>query len=248
LLTKGEPLTAILGDGPATTERCEPGGDPSFVPPYDDSKLVDTDFSSGRALIPVSPFSRDKGWRGWPLGVEPEGEENGLIARIDEVPGRHAFLGPMPGATTSAGSRAILAQEIRSARGGEYEFIVMASGVGHSREQFEHEVLGGLSCRLVLYRFADASKNPMVVQELGTLPFRPEFGEARPFVLRRYLGSTQGNVNFPIGQGLGVAIVVEHSGGSPVTWEAKPGRVPGGVVIHGVSLSFSARPRHENIL
>lgn len=243
LLTRGEPLTAILGDGPATLDRREPGGDPSFVPPFDDRKLVDADFTSGRPLIAASPFSRDKGWRGWPLGDQPEGDSNGLLVRIGESPKRHALLGPRPGAAIVPGARAILAQEIRSARGGEYEFVVTAVGVGESRERFEREILGGLSCRLVLFRFADASKDPRAVQELASLPFRPEFDAPRPITLRRFLGSAQGNVNFPIGQGLGVAVVVEHDGGAPLD----PSSIPGGVAILGVSLGFSARPRHENM-
>src|SRR5205814_2034935 len=45
-LTKGEPIVPILGDEPATPERCQPGGDPAFVPPYDASLLPDTDFRS----------------------------------------------------------------------------------------------------------------------------------------------------------------------------------------------------------
>src|SRR4051794_27173240 len=44
LLTKGEPLQRLLGTGPATTARCEPGGDLAFVPPYDTRLLLDTDF------------------------------------------------------------------------------------------------------------------------------------------------------------------------------------------------------------
>src|SRR5262249_7783023 len=50
-IPRGEPLHAILGTAPATPTRCEPGGDPSFVPPYDASLLLDTDFASGRPLL-----------------------------------------------------------------------------------------------------------------------------------------------------------------------------------------------------
>src|SRR5439155_507321 len=44
-ITKGEPIAALLGHAPATAERCRPGCDPAFVPPYDASLLLDTTFA-----------------------------------------------------------------------------------------------------------------------------------------------------------------------------------------------------------
>ena len=76
----GSPLRALLGTAPATAARCEPGGDPAFVPPYDACLLLDTDFASGRPLLAVAPPSRAKGWRGWPLGTEDGG--NGLVVEV----------------------------------------------------------------------------------------------------------------------------------------------------------------------
>src|SRR5262245_23968604 len=66
-ITKGEPIQAALGTTPATAERREPEGDPAFVPPYDASLLLDTDFASDRPLIPPAPPTRDKGWRAHPI-------------------------------------------------------------------------------------------------------------------------------------------------------------------------------------
>jgi hypothetical protein len=242
-ITRGEPLRTILGTGPATDARCQPGGDPAFVPPYDASLLVDTAFASGQ-LQAVTPPTRAKGWRGWPLAVE----DNGLVARVEgEGPQRHIALGPA--ARTTAGARAILAQEIRSARGGEYTFTVKASGLGKTREEFERDFGERLKCRLVLFRFADASKDPRGMQELASLTIRPEYAEGDPpkaFTLRQYLGSTAGGQNFPIGQGLGVAVVVENAIGNAI--ERTGGAAPTGVAIHEVALTFSARPRHENMV
>src|SRR5438105_5634442 len=51
LLTKGEPLQRLLGTEPATAARCEAGGDPAFVPPFDTRLLLDTDFQSDRPLL-----------------------------------------------------------------------------------------------------------------------------------------------------------------------------------------------------
>ena len=228
-ITRGEPLRAVLGTAPATTARCEPGGDPSFVPPYDASLLLDTDFASGRPLLAVAPPSREKGWRGWPLGNEADG--NGLVAKAVDAPRRHVALGLGPAGTIAAGARAILAQEIRSARGGEYTFTVKASGGGSTREHFERDFRDALVCRLVLFRFADASKDPRRVQELASLTIRPEYGDvgqARSFTLRQYLGSTAGGMNFAIGQGLGIAVVVENATGAPIERDRWSGPTVGG--------------------
>ncbi len=246
-ITRGEPLRAVLGSASATSARCEPGGDLSFVPPYHASLLLDTEFASGRPLLALAPPSREKGWRGWPLGTEAGG--NGLIVRAVDAPHRHVALGLEPDGTIAAGARAILAQEIRSARGGEYIFTVRASGAGSTREHFERDFRDSLVCRLVLFRFADASKDPRRVQELASLTIRAEYGDvgrARSFTLRKYLGSTAGGTNFAIGHGLGVAVVVENATGAPIGRTGDPGLRSAALRIHDVALSFSARPRHEN--
>jgi hypothetical protein len=245
-VTRGEPLRVLLGTAPATAARCAPGGDPAFVPPYDASLLLDTDFASGRPLLAPAPPSREKGWRGWPLGAEADG--NGLVVRAMDAPRRHVALGFGPAATVPAGARAILAQEIRSARGGEYTFTVTVSGGGVTRERFEEDFRGRLTCRLVLFRFADASKDPRKAQELASLTIRPDYGAARSFTLRQYLGSTAGGMNFPIGQGLGVAVVVENATGAPVERTGDLTRSPAGLMVRDVALAFSARPRHENMI
>jgi hypothetical protein len=244
-LTRGEPLAAVLGTGPATAARCEPGGDPAFVPPYDASLLLDTSFASGRPLIPPAPPSRAKGWRGWPVAGGDGRDRNGLVVSVREGTRREVALGPAPGMRVERGARALLAQEIRSARGGEYELTVTASG-GGSLTRFEPELLGRLTCRLVLFRFADAAKDPRRVQELASLTFRPEPGEPRPYTLRQYLGSTAGGMNFPIGQGLGVAVVIEYSAGTPFDPPSEPDARAPALLVHDVALTFSARPRHEN--
>src|SRR5262249_4226572 len=89
-VTRGEPLQAVLGTGTATDSRCEPGGDPAFVPPYDPSLLLDANFASGKSLLAVSPLSREKGWRGWPLGTETDG--NGLIVTAVDAARRHVAI------------------------------------------------------------------------------------------------------------------------------------------------------------
>jgi Protein of unknown function (DUF1501) len=248
LLTPGEPLRRLLGTEPATLERCAPGGDLAFVPPYDTRLLTDADFHSGRALLPTAPPTRDRGWRAAPLWDAASG--NAFSVRLDDERRVLLGFGQAGGAAApplSQGSRALLAQEIRNARGGHYTFTVQASGGGASRDAFESVFLANFTCRLVLFRYADASKDPSRMTVLASADFRPAFGDAAaPYEVNRFLGSTQPGANFPIGNGLGVAVVVEKS--SPETL-ALPGEGPfqAFVRVHGVTLEFNPRARDDSV-
>ena len=108
-------------------------------------------------------------------------------------------------------ARAILAQEIRNARGGHYIFTVQASAGGDSQEMFDR-FLANFTCRLVLFRHANVNKDANQATILATVDFRPPFGDtAATFEVNRFLGSTTPGGNFPIGNGLGVAVVVEKT-------------------------------------
>jgi hypothetical protein len=247
-LTAGQPLARLLGTESATRERCEPGGDPAFVPPYDSRLLLDVDFQSGRPLVAATPPSRLRGWRASPTWDAANG--NALSVRLTDD--RHVLLGfglddgrAVP--ALAQGSRALLAQEIRSARGGHYTFTVQASGGGVSRDFFESVFLANFQCRLVLFRFADVRKDPQHFAVLATADFRPAFdATATTFEVNRFLGSTQPGVNFPIGNGLGVAVVVEKTSPgtlSPVGMDPFQAYLR----IHSGTLDFSPRPRDDSV-
>jgi hypothetical protein len=278
LLTNGEPLYRLLGDAPATAARVEPGSDDSFVPPYDDSLLVDTSFSSGR-LIAAGTETRAKGWRATPLldlTAAAANREFG-VALIDRdrdksAAVRHIAIGlgldasrpaaesagavPQPSPTRVAQSaRVLLAQEIRNARGGHFTFSVRASGGGTSRESYETLFAANFTCRLVLFRFADVDKDPRRVQELASAAFRPTFADdgcaavsAERFTTTAFLGSNVPGANFTIGNGLGVAVVVDKSSGGML--ELMGGAAPPSayIRIHEVSLEFNARPRDDSVV
>jgi hypothetical protein len=84
-------------------------------------------------------------------------------------------------------------------------------------------------------------------EELDSRPFQPEFlqpgDQPGEFTLSRFLGSTTPGANFPIGNGLGVAVVVE----SKSALEGPPGETAF-VQIHSVKLTFDPRPRDENVV
>lgn len=246
MLTKGEPLYRLLGDRPATAERCEATGDQRFVPPFDGSPLVDVDFLAQK-LLPVAPLSREKGWRASPRAADDTSPSH---ARVEAQPRPHVRLGVFGAAAGSAGSlpvgaKIVLAQEIKSARGGQYTFTVHTSGGGSSKGDFDRWFAGALACRLVLFRFVNEKKNPLEAEELASAPFQPafvEFDQPQEFAVSQFLGSTIPGRNFAIGNGLGVAVVIENQ---------RPIELPSGesafLRIHDVRLEFTARPRDENV-
>jgi hypothetical protein len=231
-ITKGEPILAALGNAPATAERCEPGGDTALVPPYDDSRLTDTDFDPKVPLVPATPPSRTKGWR-----ADPIGEKALTVQKGDGG----ALIGLASGAKVEGEARGVLGQEIRNARGGHYTFTIEAAGEAASAEEFA-KFLAHVTCRLVLFRFRDVNKDVRGVDELASAEFRPAFGKAGKFKVDRFLASTTPGANFPIGNGLGVAVVVAKS--SPGVLAAGAKLV--GVRIRSAAVEFSAAPRDDN--
>ena len=98
----------------------------------------------------------------------------------------------------------------------------------------------------MLFRFADVTLNPEKVQELASVEFKPTIGdEAKEFALSKFLGSTTPGANFPIGNGLGVAVTVMKTSPGELKTDLKGPHIAF-VRIQSVSLGFSAQPRHDN--
>jgi hypothetical protein len=123
---------------------------------------------------------------------------------------------------------------------------VHASAGGTSRELFER-LMPNFTCRLVLFRYANTRKDPAEAAVLASADFRPTFGaNAAAFEVSRFLGSTQPGANFPIGNGLGVGVILEKT--SPGTLSLpRSDSARLFVRIHSVTLDFSARPRDESV-
>lgn len=244
-ITEGAPIAAALGAGPATAVRCSPGGDVTFVPPYDSSLLLDIGFDTEHALIALDPPTRSKGWRADPIWSEKKA--GGLVCHKDAkgIVMGYGLRDMKEGIRIEAESRCMLAQEIRNARGGQYTFTVEALGEGTSEEEFVHGLLANLTCRLVLFRFRDTSKDPRTATELAATEFRPEYEKTGRFSLVQFLGSRGGGVNFPIGNGLGVAVTLEKKSPGSLSF---PKNEPhhGAIRIRAAQVQFSAVPRDEN--
>lgn len=236
-LTKGEPIAGMLGDRPELALQT-PEGDPAFVPSFDTRLLFDTDFRDEAELVEVEPSSRTKGWRGW--------SQPGLA--VIKSPGQALLTADAADTSEplllAQGSRALLAQEIRNARGGQYTFKVRAAGVAASAEEFEQIVAAHFRFRLVLFRFHNIQKDPRAVTELASADFHPGVGEAREFTLDRFLGSTTPGANFSIGSGLGVLITMETT--KPLPLSLKPARRLG-LRVESVELNFHPRQRDDSV-
>jgi hypothetical protein len=235
-ITKGEPIAPMLGERLTTSLQLSEG-DPAFVPPFDTRLLFDTDFRDTQPLIAVEPPTRTKGWRGWSQpGLLVSRSAGGVVFRL-------AVDGLQEPLAIAAGSRAILAQEIRNARGGQYTFRVRASVQGMSAGEFD-PFAASLRTRLVLFRFQNMQKDPRVIAELASLEFRPVVGETREFVLDRFLGSTTPGANFAIGSGLGVLIELQTT--RPLTLPLEQGR-KFAIVVESVDLNFQPRKRDDSV-
>jgi hypothetical protein len=255
-LTLGSPIRAILGGGVATPDRVTPGGG-LLAAGFDASLLLNTHFSQPVPLYPVDRGSRPKGWRAAPL-VASDDVGFGVWLRRDSDSrrsgeARHAVLGcrqVKDGKQVQIvkGERAILAQEIRNPRAGRFIFTVEACIAAPTRETcglFQKH----LTCRLVLYRFADADKNPLKRQELGALVIQPPLvvGDApayATFEFSRLLDSAAPGQNFSIGRGLGVSIEVEKTSDGTLTIEG----LPAALHVGSARLTFASRTINDSVV
>ncbi len=89
-------------------------------------------------------------------------------------------------------------------------------------------------------------KDPRTVSELASAEFRPSFGKTEAFKVDRFLGSTTPGANFLIGNGLGIAIVIEKKTPGPLTLpKSEPHRAA--LRIESITLDFSPRVRDESV-
>ena len=167
------------------------------------------------------------------------GVEAAVLAGDAEV-GVHSAK-DLPGAAEMAAGLEIAAAPVRE------DPLDAWIGVGSSLDEFEKVFLANLTCRLILFRFKDRKKDPRAVDELASAEFRPTFGKTETVRVNRFLGSKIPGANFPIGNGLGVAVVIEKKTVGQLTL-AKDVSHRAALRIESVSLDFSPRNRDENVV
>ena len=253
LLTKGEPLYRVLGTGPATPERhatrrrsglpaalrCQSAARCRFpIQPTADPRPAAESHSglAGRAALAGSAEQRPERAtaRRGPAARGPRLRHGRWLRAAPDRSGQPRHSGP---GDPQRPRRPLHLHGARQCGGARADY-------------FDKVFLANFSCRLVLFRFADIAKDPRRVQELASASFRPVFTEAataeQTFSVARFLGSTQPGANFPIGNGLGVAVVVEKTTTGILTLP-REGRHRVLVRVHSAKLDFSARPRDDSV-
>jgi hypothetical protein len=248
-VTEGQVIRAVLGSGPATTERAEPGG---IIPTRTTSSdlLVDRDFCPPAVLH--APGSRERGWQAYPTAT-PTDQFQVLLAH---VPGKRSRSGDHHlaigyGLQTgngngliAQGTRALLAQEIHNPRPGKYTVTIHASGGAYDRPDYYRDVWQKhFTCRLVLFAFANDRKDPREMTVLASQTFSPPFAgpydaDYQPFQVSAVLRDQDGGGQ--IRNGIGVAVLVEKT--SPGTLDVAAGgpRSQGLIRIDDVAIDFVA--------
>jgi hypothetical protein len=263
-VTEGEPIHAILGDGPATDRRMPAGGNVALVPVFNNALLLNTGFEDPQPLIPVGSGTRLKGWQALPLS-EPAGRRGkgpALSVRLVEGAGallhegqQHAALGYEMSSTHGPaiivqGARALLTQEVRNPRAGSYTFSVHASGGAVSEEVYRNVFLKHLTCRLVIFGYKDLKKDPRNVREYGSAVIQPPFADGRKGAYRQFevaaaLRSQDGGA-MEIERGVGVAVIVEKTTPGELDAGKAFGGQPAFIRIDEVNLRFVPRPRNDD--
>ncbi len=263
-ITTGEPLDVLLGEKPATEKRTTSTGNIALVPEFSDAHLLNLDFKDtakkpGQVLAELVPLQlagsgkRLKGWQAFPLGETNTGFNlaaclNLVIVKESKQANGSALLG-MVGVKgkklkLELGNKAFLAQEIRNFRAGHYTFSIHAHSEASSREVFE-KLFSNLSCKLLIYRHSEATKNPLLMNPAESFEFKPVFSEVdQKYTLAKLMDSRVPNSNFSVGLGFGIAVVLEKTTAEALEFSENSTAY---LSITKVELIFTPRVRNDDV-
>jgi hypothetical protein len=261
-LTEGTPLTTLLGTKTKALQKTSPGGEIARVPPFDNSLLINSDFQAAVPLRPVDFGSRPKGWRASPI-ISNSSDDFG-ICLVEEIQqkmksNKHVAMGlgiadGQSEIKLSQNAQLILAQEMRNPRLGQFSFSVNACLVASSEDFYEKVFRKNFTCRLVIYRYNELTKNPTQRQEFISEPFQPPFASTKStqpktqrFKIEKRLDSAKPGQNFPIGKGFGVAVIVEKTSPGTLTVPANGTANRAFLRIDSVQLEFNSRTINEKV-
>jgi len=254
-VSKGEPLHALLGEAPATSERIPPAGNLALVPEYSRDQLLNRGFEEDLPLVAVGSGKRLKGWQAAPLS----GRDRAVLAvQLLQAPRalprsgqRHAAIGyDLTGSSTGGkiptGSSALLTQEVRNPRAGTYTVTVHVAACGEAKafaRFLEH-----FRCRLVLFGYNDLSKDPTKERrEFAAVEIKPPLAtSATDYTevnLTHQLRSQEAGAS-EIEMGIGIALVVERATPGDLSISAGQ-RVM--VYLDDVEITFVPRPRNDDV-
>jgi hypothetical protein len=149
------------------------------------------------------------------------------------------------------GSKAVLTQEVRNPRAGQYTFVVQACGGATTADLFRDAFLKHFACRLLVFGYADGAKDPLRPNGFASKPFTPAFADAK---VGRYEAveltatlKSQDDGAFQLSKGVGVAVVVEKTSPGELDWSAFGPGAAAFVRIDDADLRFSPRPRNDDV-
>jgi hypothetical protein len=262
--TLGEPLYALLGERPATSERTIAQGNLALVPAYTKDLLLNCSFEDPHPLTAIGSGKRFKGWQGMPLvapaapAAPPSVDFGVVLDGVDAGAGpprtgkKHVRLGigvfgPSPSGTIAAAARAILTQEVRNPRAGTYAITVHVRA-GEKAADFEL-LRRNFGCRMVLFGYRDLAKNLLNgMREYASVVIEPEFetdaaGARQEFSLTRALRSQDAGAS-EIEMGVGLALLLERTTPGDL---AVPAGTRAYFAIDDVEISFVPRPRNDDV-
>jgi hypothetical protein len=245
--TEGEPIRALLGTGPATSERATPTGNLAMVPAYTADLLLNRGFEDDVPLVKVNTHRRLKGWQATPLAA-PAGPLAFGAWLIGEPGRRHACLGiggKGGSVKVAQGERILLTQEVRNPRAGRFVLSIHACG-GGSPAAFRDLIAKHFTSRLSVFGYQDTSKDPLRPRVFATADFTPAFadktGRFERFELTIILKSQDDGARH-INRGVGVALTLEKTSAGVLEMADSAF-----VRIDDVNLEFIPRPRNDEVM
>ncbi|GAB4145790.1 MAG: hypothetical protein Tsb009_18130 [Planctomycetaceae bacterium] len=260
-LTEGNCIRPLIGSQPVKIKQVEPGGSISRIPPFNQDLLLNTKFDQAVPLRPLDLGSRPKGWRASPI-LEDNSNDFGvkLVGSAHKTSEKHhaAVIGfGMSDGKTEVSipqkTQAILAQEMRNPRLGVFRFSLKVTCRAESELFYKNVFLKHFTCRMIIYRYNDPSKNPLKRQEFISESFIPPFSstaekpEFKTFSVEKRLDSTKPGQNFPIGNGFGVAVIVEKTSSGTLSLTADDKSKRAFLQIDAVQLDFNSRTINEKV-
>lgn len=247
-VAEGEPIRVALGLEPATRERTTPGGIVSPNAVVTNALLVDTDFEPPAVLH--APDKPVRGWQAFP--VAQDDRFGVLLARVPDKRSRSGehHIGIGYGLQTGNGKgtlakneRAMLCQEVFNPRPGRYTLTVHASGGAFDRPDYYRDVwVKNFTCRLVIFGYADASKDPRKIIELASEKFSPPFAgpyesDYRAYSVSAVLRDQDGGGQ--TAKGIGVGVIVDKTSAGELDVPKGGPRSQGLIRIDDVRLEFT---------
>lgn len=251
-LTHGEPLFALLGTGPATTERAPYDFAARTISNYDPAMLIDGDFRRPADLASTSAYPPDRCWQASHL---PDSQQpDALVVRRNTGESPLMELGWGFDSGRGAGvllpdQPLILTQKLSSPRVGQYDCHIDLALQTSDLAAFEQAIRSHLRARLAIFSYLDLDKNPSRRREFTSVELTPQPGlsDAAPnfsrFTASTYLRSQDGGAN-QTSMGVGIGVFIENIGQTPLDLSACSVRW----LIRNISLDFKARPRNELVM